>query len=253
MVAGGESVCLAALRTGPAAYVGYACPRPAGPELFMDITALAAEGLSVGEVRRRDYNRVVLAHLAQGFGGLRADEYADGDRVRPPRNVVRDLLLDMATGGMLFGDPAFTPFEAEADEAPVEVKTVRQGEHLMVTVAVGGQHVFFQCSEPLATWGEDQLPTLRVMARVPLGEDHVSEVTVKELKPLGPLDPRRLVWAVEEDRGQRYLHVKVFFPHPDQEKLTALMAGVRARFDVKLTRDPDEAQTRFVDREKALP
>jgi hypothetical protein len=217
----------------------------------MDITALAAEGLSVGEVRRRDYNRVVLAHLAQGFGGLRADEYADGDRVRPPRNVVRDLLLDMATGGMLFGDPAFTPFEAKPDEAPVEVKTDRQVEHLMVTVAVTGQHVFFQCSEPLATWGDEQLPTLRVMARVPLKEDHVQEVTVKEIKPLGPFDQRRLLWAVEEDRDQRYLHVKVYFPHPDQEKLAALMAGVRATFDVKLTNDPDEAQTRFVDRDPA--
>ncbi len=251
MVAHGESVCLAALRTGPAAYVGYACPRPAGPELFMDITALAAEGLSVGEVRRRDYNRVVLAHLAQGFGGLPADEYADGDRVRPPRNVVRELLLDMATGGMLFGDPAFTPFEAQPDESPVEVKADRQAEHLMVSMAVTGQHVFFQCSEPLATWGHDQLPTLRVMARVPLGRDYVSEVTLKDLKPLDQFDQRRLLWAVEEDRGQRYLHVKVYFPHPAQEKLAALMNGVRARFDVKLTHDPDEAQTRFVDPDPA--
>jgi hypothetical protein len=243
----GESVCLAALRTGPAAYVGYACPRPAGPELFLDITALAAEGLSVGEARRRDYNRVVLAHMAQGFGGLRADEYADGDRVRPPRNVVRDLLLDMATGGMLFGDPAFTPFVAQPGEAPVEVKTERAGEHFLVNVAVGGQHVFFQCSEPLATWGEEQLPTLRVMARVPLGDDHVAEVKVKDLRPLDQFDHRRLVWAVEDDRGQRFLHLKVYFPQPAPEKLATLMAGARAVFDVKTTRDPDEAQTRFVD------
>jgi hypothetical protein len=29
------------------------------------------------------------------------------------------------------------------------------------------------------------------------------------------------------------------------------MAGMRARFDVKLTNDPDEAQTRFVDLDPA--
>jgi hypothetical protein len=89
------------------------------------------------------------------------------------------------------------------------------------------------------------------MARVPLGQDHVSEVTVKDLKPLSPLDWRRLVWAVEEDRGERYLHVKVYFPQPAPEKFAALMAGVQARFDVKLTKDTDEAQTRFVDRDPA--
>src|SRR6516165_2515933 len=153
--------------------------------------------------------------------------------------------MSMATGGMLFGDPAFTPFAAQPGEAPVEVKTDRQGEHLRVTAAVGGQHVFFECSEPLATWGDDQLSTLRVMARVPLGDDHVAEVTVKELKPLDQFDHRRLVWAVEGDRGQRILHLKVYFPQPAPEKLAALMSGLRAVFDVKTTRDADEAQTRY--------
>lgn len=39
-----ESFCLATLRTGAVAYVAYTCPRPAGPELFGDFAALAAEG-----------------------------------------------------------------------------------------------------------------------------------------------------------------------------------------------------------------
>jgi hypothetical protein len=74
---------------------------------------------------------------------------------------------------------------------------------------------------------------------------------VKDLKPLDKFDFRRLVWAVEEDHGERYLHLKVYFPQPAPEKLAALMAGVRAKFDVKTTDDPDEAQTRFVDRDPA--
>src|SRR5579863_9205516 len=249
----GESVCLAVLRAKPAAYVGYACPRPAGPELFMDVPALAAEGLSVGEVRRRDYNRVVLAHVAQGFTALPAVEYTDGDRIRPPRNIVRDLLLEMSTGGMLFGDPAFTPFAAQPDETPVEVTTQRNGERIAATVAVRGQHLFLNCSEPLATWGADQQPVLRLMARLPLGQDRVAEVTVKEIQAGEKIAGRRLVWAVEEDRGERFLHVKVLFPQPAAEKLATLQAGARAVFEVVTTKDANASQTRFVGKEEASP
>jgi hypothetical protein len=212
----------------------------------MDVTALATEGLSVGESRRRDYNRVVLAHLAQGFRELQTREYADGDRIRPPRNIVRDLLLEMSTGGMLFGDPAFTPFAAQPDETPVDVKVERQGERMAVTVAVAGQHLFLNCSEPLATWGDEQQPVLRLMARVPLGRDRVAQVTVKELHAGVKNAARQLVWAVEEDRGERFLHVKVLFPQPALEKLAVLQAGARAVFEVVTTQDADAAQTRFV-------
>jgi hypothetical protein len=248
-VPAGQSVCLAVLRTGPAAYVGYACPRPAGPELFMDVTALATEGLSVGDVRRRDYNRVVLAHLAQGFIGLRPQVYTDGDPLRPPQNIVKDLLLDMATGGMLFGDPAFRPFEAQTDETPIEVKSERAGERMTVTVAVGSEHLFLQCSESLATWGEEQQPAMRILARVPLGQDQVAEVKVRELKVGGEIKTRRLVWAVEEDGGERFLHIKVWFPQPAPAKLAFLQAGAHAVFEVTTTNDPDQALTRFVDSE----
>ena len=251
MAPAGQTVCLAALRTGPAAYVGYACPRPAGPELFMDVTALATEGLSVGEVRRRDYNRVVLAHIAQGFVGMQSQEYADGDPIRPPRDIVKDLLLDMATGGMLFGDPAFQPFDSQPDETPVEVKTERTGERMTVTVAVSGDHLFLQCSEPLATCGPEQLPAMRLLARVPLGQDRVAEVKVRELKAGRQIAKRRLVWAVEEDRGERFLHAKVWFPQPAPAMFAFVQAGARAVFEVVTTNDPEQAQLRFVDAETA--
>lgn len=245
-VADGESFCLAALRTGLAAYVAYACPRPGGPELCLDITDLAAEGLSVGEARRRDYNRVVLAHLAQGFRALRTDQYTDGERIRPPQNVVRDLLLDIATGGLLFGDPAFQPFEGEPGESPVEVATTRSADRISVTVSVAEQNLFIQCSEPLATWGQEQLPALRLMARVPIGQSHVAEVLVKELRLGGDVAAKRLVWAVEEHAGERLVHVKVVFPQPTPEKLFALETGAKAVFEIVTTADPDEARTRFV-------
>jgi hypothetical protein len=215
----------------------------------MDISALAAEGLSVGEARRRDYNRVVLACLMQGFRKLRADKYADGQTIHPPQDVVRDLLLEMATGGMLFGDPAFQPFEGDPGESPVEVKTARGSERIAVTVSVGAQHLFLQCSEPLATWGKEQAPAMRLLARVPLAGDHVAEVQVTELNVGGKMAARRLIWAVEEDRGERFLHVKIVFPQPTPENFAALHAGATSVFDVVTTTDADRAQTRFVDEE----
>src|SRR5207249_900111 len=57
-----ESFALALLRTGVIGYVAYVCERPAGPELFTDVSALVSEGMSLGDVRRRDYDKIVLGY-----------------------------------------------------------------------------------------------------------------------------------------------------------------------------------------------
>jgi hypothetical protein len=235
-----ESFCLSMLDTGVAAYVAYACVRPAGPELFMDIPALAAEGLSVGEVRRRDYNRIVLAHLAQGFENLSINETADGDQIKPRQNIVKDMLLDASTGGVLFGDPAFTPFVAMRNQSPLDLQTKREGNQLVATVKVAGQSMFQFCGEQLDTWGENQSPAMRVVCCVPLSQDHVATVKVEDLKVGGKSPEHRLVWAVEEHQSQRFLHAKAVFPQPTDQM--SHMTGVKAVFEITLTQDA--AQTR---------
>lgn len=244
-----ESFCLAMLRTGAAAYVAYTCPRPAGPELFGDFAALAAEGLSIGEVRRRDYNRVVLACLAAGFDRLKIIHEADGQPIQPPRDLVRDLLLDMATGGIVFGDPKFTPFAARPDEIPTETKIETVDHGLRVTVSIDPRQLFLECSDPLAMWGENG-QAMRVLAIVPLGQRYVSSLQLRELKMGGDVAEHRLVWAVEQNGAERFLHVKVNFPQPKLPQLASLF-GVRASFDIETTADPAKSRSRFVEGEAA--
>jgi hypothetical protein len=218
--------------------------------LFNDFAALAAEGLSVGEVRRRDYNRVVLASIANGKERIRILEEADGQAIQPPRDLVKDLLLDMATGGVVFGDPKFTPFAPQPDEVPAQTEVERVEGRIRATISIGGEHVFFECSDPLAMWSADA-QALRVMGIVPLGKEYVTAVRVTELKMGEEVRERRLVWAVEEDRGERWLHVKANFPMPDGENQDALSAGVRAGFQIDTTNDPAKAVAHNVTREAA--
>lgn len=244
-----ESFCLAMLKTGATAYVAYTCPRPAGPELFGDFAALAAEGLSVGEVRRRDYNRVVLACLAAGFDRLKIIQEADGQPIEPPRDLVRDLLLDMATGGIVFGDPKFTPFAARPDEIPTETKIEPVEHGLHVTVSVDPHQLFVECSDPLAMWGETA-QAMRVLAIVPLGDRYVSSVQLRELKMGGDVAEHRLVWAVEQNGEERFLHVKVNFPQPKLPQFASLF-GVRASFDIETTADPAKSRSQSVEKPMA--
>lgn len=243
-----ESFCLAMLKTGAAAYVAYACPRPAGPELFGDFAGLAAEGLSVGEVRRRDYNRVVLASLAAGFDRLKILHESDGQPIQPRKDLVRDLLLDMATGGIVFGDPKFTPFAARPDEVPTETKIDSTDEGLRVTVSIGPRQIFTECSDPLATWGE-KAQALRVLTVVPLGRRYVRSVTLRELKMGVDVAEHRLTWAVEQQGDERFAHLKVSFPDSQLRRQLASLTGVRASFDIETTDDPAKARARFIEKD----
>jgi hypothetical protein len=216
--------------------------------LFTDFAALAAEGLSVGEIRRRDYNRVVLASIANGNEHIKIIQEADGQAIRRPRDLVKDLLLDMATGGVVFGDPKFTPFSPRPDETPTETKIEVINSGFRATVSVGGQHVFFECADQLAMWDE-KTQAMRMLAIVPLGKQYVSAVRISELKMGKPIRERRLAWAVEEDHGERWLHAKVNFPMPGPENQAAVFAGVRAVFEVDTTSDADKAVNRSGTRE----
>lgn len=208
-----ESFCLALLRTGVVGYVAYVCPRPGGPELDTDLAAMVADGLSLGEARRRDYDKTVLGFLGYGEERLALAPLADGTPLAPAPDPVRDMMLEGATGGIVFGDPACVPFERRDGDAPVAIDVEPVDGALLVTARASREAAYVHCADPTAMWGDTL--AMRVYARVPLGDRHVLDVAVDELR-LGASDlESRVVWAVEDDAGQRYLQLKIMFPRPD--------------------------------------
>ena len=57
---------------------------------------------------------------------------------------------------------------------------------------------------------------MKVHIRVPLGDRQVEDVVVDELKVGRKDQPSRVLWAVEEDRGDRFLQLKVNFPRGER-------------------------------------
>ena len=57
---------------------------------------------------------------------------------------------------------------------------------------------------------------MRVYVRVPLAARHVLDVVVDELKVGSDSMPSRVLWAVEDDHGERFLQLKVNFERRDR-------------------------------------
>ncbi len=204
-----ESFCLAVLRTGVVGYTAYVCPRPAGPELDTDMTALVSEGLSLGEARRRDYDKTVLGFLGFGAERLQLAPVVNGAKLSPSRDAVRDIMLEGATGGIVFGDPACVPFVARPMQAPVSITCEGADGEYRIKARVAASDLFLHCSDPTATWGKTM--AMRVYGRVPIHSD-VADFVVDQLKVGDKVQPTRVLWAIEEDHGRRFLQWKVNFP-----------------------------------------
>src|SRR5437773_4406016 len=86
-----ESFALALLRTGVIGYVAYVCGRPAGPELFTDVSSLVSEGMSLGDVRRRDYDKIVLGYLGNGANKMELRPMTGGQKIDPPKDIAQDF------------------------------------------------------------------------------------------------------------------------------------------------------------------
>src|SRR5215510_11781134 len=80
---------------------------------------------------------------------------------------------------------------------------------------------------------------MRVHARLPLGDRHVTDVVVDELKIGKDAQPSRVLWAVEDDHGERFLQLKINFPRG--ERMTGVLRLV-AR--VLTTADATHGKTR---------
>lgn len=220
-----ESFCLAVLRTGVVGYTAYLCPRPAGPELDTDFAALVVDGLSLGETRRRDYDKTVLGFLGFAEPRLRLDPPTDGAPLKSGRDAVRDIMLEGATGGVVFGDPACVPFVPRDRDAPVGIECKPLDGAIQVTARAGWQAAYTHCSDPTARFGDGL--AMKVYARVPLGDRHVTEVVVDELKIGKAALPSRVLWALETDHGERFLQLKVNFPRPQKLSMESLRLTAR--------------------------
>ncbi|MCU0863235.1 MAG: hypothetical protein MUC36_05560 [Planctomycetes bacterium] len=227
-----ESFCLSLLRTGVVGYTAYLCPRPAGPELATDLAALVVDGMSLGEARRRDYDKTVLGFLGFGEGRLQLEPVEDGAKFAPQREAVRDIMLEGATGGVLFGDPACVPFAARDGEAPVTITTGAQDGAIVVKARAAVHGLYQHCSDPTAEWG--QTMAMRVHARLPLGDRHVTDLVVDELRVGDQPQPSRVLWAIETDRGERFVQLKINFPRPT----SSLPVGMRMTARLLTTGDP---------------
>ncbi|MFK7739949.1 MAG: hypothetical protein AB8H80_06460 [Planctomycetota bacterium] len=204
-----ESFCLNVLESGVVGYTAYLCPRPAGPELDTDRSALVFGGLSLGDARRRDYDKTVLGYLGFGEDGLDLAPVSDGAKMPASRDPVRDIMLEGATGGVVFGDPACTPFAATPSKSPVQVRLTPTKKGIQVKATVAANVLFTHCGDQTARWGSSM--AMKVYVRIPLEERHVTDFVVERLR-IGKTDvTSRVIWAMEEDHGERFLHAKVNF------------------------------------------
>jgi hypothetical protein len=232
-----ESFCLAILRSGVVGYTAYLCPRPAGPELSTDLAALLADGLSLGAARRRDYDKTVLGFLGFGEERMVLGPVADGTELRAGRDPVRDMMLEGATGGVLFGDPACVPFAARDAEAPVQIEMEAAEGGFRIRARATTRALYQHCADPTAKWGKTM--AMKVHARVPLGDSLVEDVVVDSVRVGREVLPSRALWAIEDDRGARFLQLKINFPRRDRWAGELVVAA-----RVLATRDPDRARSR---------
>ena len=238
-----QSFCLTLLQKGVVGYTAYVCPRPAGPELDTDLVALVVDGMSLGAARRRDYDKTVLGFLGFGEERMVLGEIKNNDRVPPNMDAVRDMMLEGATGGVLFGDPACVPFAGLQNESPLAITTEEQpstagkGSQLLVRAEVGVQGLYLQCSDPTARWGSTM--AMKVYTRIPLGDRRVQDVVIDRLAIDGKVQPTRVLWAIEDDHGERFLQLKVNFPRPKLAR-----RGLKLSLHVATTEDANLAKKR---------
>lgn len=232
-----ESFALAALRSGAIGYIAYVSDRPAGPELYTDLTAMLGDGAALGEARRRDYDKVVLGYLGYGDQRLHLAPLIDGAAIESARDAVRDIMLEAATGGVLFGDPAARPFARRPQDSPVAVEAENAGDHVLVHVHVDAHHLFYHCSDQTTVWKRQEM-AMRIHHRLPLGDRSVKSVTVRDARRGAAPMPTRLVWAVEQDGGRGFVQLKALFPRDYRD-------DVELTFDVETTSDASQAQTLF--------
>ncbi|WP_436717154.1 hypothetical protein U8335_09020 [Roseiconus lacunae] len=228
-VAGGESMCLSMIDAGVAGYFASTCPRPAGPIPFGHSISICTQGLSLGEIMRRDLNRVVLAHLLNSHDSIQVKPYSDGEVLavgRTPGAVVER----MSVGGILVGDPAFVPFDRQEELEPIRTDVKLLDDRIVADVKIRTPAFHFFAAEQINYW-KDKSPALRLEATFEIERRQPTSVLLSR-SPLPDME-HRLIAAIEKYRGKRYLHAKAVFQQPEGNALQSLaMKGFGGQFVV---------------------
>jgi HEAT repeat protein len=246
-VEAGRSFVLQILRTGVTGYVAYVTPRPAGPELSTDFERVLA-GASLGESRRTDYAKVALGYLGYGEPGIVPPVWTEGRaRSRSELDPVRDMMLDGATGGILYGDPTLRPYPVTAHALPLRTDVTRAGDEFLITLEMPARATGIWCADPFRRFeapGAEGGMARKLYDAVPLppGAPEIRGVWIESAEQGGKAIPTlKPVWAVERDQGRRILHVKADFA-----------PGGAGDVRVRLRASPRQAPPDFSDRTTCL-
>lgn len=223
-----QSFCLNMLKTGVAGYVAYACPRPSGPTMLAESITIATSGETLGELRRRRGNNVVMTHLQQGESLFLSTENHDAP-VSADRTM-QQLLIQMSTGGVLFGDPACRPFQRADGKHPISTKVTVEKDKLRVRVEITSPNWQQFAADQIRIWDGNQTP-LRFETDIDLGDRFAADVRIAT--HTFPYSRHELIAATETHHGKRRLHIKANIANPSAaERMLFARSGIFAEFEV---------------------
>ena len=103
----------------------------------------------MGAARRNDSAKIVLGYLGFGEPGITVPDLVDGTTT-PVRDVdpVRHMMLEGATGGILYGDPAYQPFPAAREKLPLTTTTAWVDDELHITLRMDMSQCFLWGADP---------------------------------------------------------------------------------------------------------
>ncbi|MHC5035797.1 MAG: ankyrin repeat domain-containing protein [Planctomycetota bacterium] len=221
-----ESMALSILGAGASAYIASLEPRPAGPGMHGELEYALASGETLGEVRKREYDMLVLGFLGWKEKGLVAPRYVDGKRHKTVKNAVRDIMMRDASGAVLFGDPAFRLGKKTRDLTTAAWTPKGEAFELDWTRNVDS---WLQAFDPYWEWGDRMAGRAYACVTLPAGLKSIGTIQV-----LAVTDPQggavkhgHLTWGLETIDGEKRLHIKV------NGKLQSLMAkGTKVKFRI---------------------
>jgi hypothetical protein len=215
-----DSFCLRILETPAAGYLAALHPDHGIP-VYQEMEFLASTGGSLGDAIKATHDGIVLA----SGGKLPAFERLE-DGKPAPRWTPSEIMRKGTASRVLFGDPALIPFAAFAKPV-LESTCAAEGAALRISAKVANPELVNLLTDTYhADLSAD--PTLfnaraLVTVRLPDGWERVSSVELTRVAPArsflaklagqaSPAIKHRVVgFAIEENGGERFLHVQVDF------------------------------------------
>lgn len=205
-VGGSDAFSLGVLQSGPVAYLA-ALHADHGIPVYQEMEYLAYTGAPLGEVIKHTHDGVMLAR-----GGEHRARAVLRDGEPAPSWSPAEVMLHGTASRVLFGDPALIVL-APFTEPPFVVRCDAAETHLKVTATVANPKLKSTFTETYhrdlsAPQPFDDRALLR--CRLPDGWTGVAHLDGLSVTADDRTLPSKLVgFAVEQDGGQRYLHVLV--------------------------------------------